>query len=415
MRLCFPQYFESKSRFLTYTIVRKVLVDAGHEVVNNMDGCDAVLFSMCDATEYRKLMQMRKRSRGNVLIVGGAYAFNFWSCKLQSDGVWVGEVFEMAECRTIDDLFESPHCFTGDGLPVASQRIDWDKVPVAQIAPKKCYYWGGVGCKNRCAFCFTSWTHRHQANSDARIKHARSIAKSRKLHLMVSSNEYDNDPGASTFDMLLRDYVNTPVNANVVRCGIEFATDETRGHNGKPVTENDIYHALQKAAHESVSLRLFHITGLDTVDEWDAYITAICSMLDRLEYRKLLNLGFNNLQYQNYTPLYRRRYEIDPSHYIDIHKTREWYDELRQHTRSVLVGAPSTFQHVCCRMGVELATTREQMEFWTAMMVNPNKKLTVDSAYSSLMDSGVLDTPRMILHPADGKITVDEHDTGKFR
>ena len=46
MRLCFPQYFESKSRFLTYTIVGKALTDAGHELSPTPDGCDAVLFSM---------------------------------------------------------------------------------------------------------------------------------------------------------------------------------------------------------------------------------------------------------------------------------------------------------------------------------------------------------------------------------
>lgn len=115
MKLCFPQYFESKSRFLSYTVVQSALVKAGHEVVYDMDGADAVLFSMCDAVEYRDLMKMRKRSAGKVLIVGGAFAFNFWSTKLYCDAVWVGEVYEMAACKTLDELLESPHCYTGGG------------------------------------------------------------------------------------------------------------------------------------------------------------------------------------------------------------------------------------------------------------------------------------------------------------
>ena len=68
---------------------------------------------------------------------------------------------------------------------------------------------------------------------------------------MVASNEYENDPGASTFDMLIKDYVSVPVRANVVRCGVEFATEGSRKTNGKPMTDNDLFHALQKAEREN--------------------------------------------------------------------------------------------------------------------------------------------------------------------
>ena len=409
MRLCFPQYFESKSRFLTYTVVAKALTDAGHELVPTDDECDAVLFSICDATEFRQLVRCRRDHPGKALVVGGAFAFNFWPCSLYADGVWVGEVYDMADCRTVDDLLSSPHCYTGgDELPVASQRIEWQDVPVAQIAPKKAYYWGGNGCKNKCRFCFTSWTRPHAVNSPMRIKRAQQMCKRRGLHLMVASNEYENDPGSPTFDMLLRDYVTTPVKANVVRCGVEFATEDSRKRNGKPMSDNDLFHALQKAEREGVSLRLFHITGWDEREDWERYISMWCDMLDRQPYHRLLNLGFNNLQYQNYTPLYRERRGIDPARYITHRDTRRWYDELRQHAKSVLIGAPSTFQHVCCRMGVELSRTREQSEFWQSMMVDPNKKLTVDASYAALMDTGVLDTPMLKVNHRTGQISVIE-------
>ena len=407
MKFCFPQYFESKSRFLTYTVVAKALTDAGHELSPTDDGCDAVLFSICDATEFRQLVKCRKEHPEKVLIVGGAFAFNFWACKLYADGVWVGEVYEMAECKTLENLLGSVHCYTGGArLPIASQRIDWGRVPVAQIAPKKAYYWGGNGCKNKCKFCFTSWTRPHETNSSARIAAAQQMCKKRGLHLMVASNEYENDPGASTFDMLIKDYVSVPVRANVVRCGVEFATEGSRKTNGKPMTDNDLFHALQKAEREKVSLRLFHIAGLNTLQEWEAYIEMWCSFLDAQPYNRLLNLGFNNLQYQNYTPLYRDRKQIDPAKYITHKVTRHWYDELRMHTKSVLIGAPSTFQHVCCRMGVELPQTKEQSEFWQSMMVDPNKKLTVDSAYKALFDSEVLDTPELKVNHRTGQISI---------
>ena len=234
------------------------------------------------------------------------------------------------------------------------------------------------------------------------------MCRKRGLHLMVTSNEYENDPGASTFDMLLRDYVKAPVRANVVRCGVEFATEGSRARNGKPVTDEEIFRAVQKAERENVSLRLFHITGYDPLEDWERYISMWCGMLDRTGYHRLLNLGFNNLQYQNYTPLYRERRDIDPSRYITKDKTREWFYELQRHTRSVLLTPPSTFQHVCCRMGLELSRTREQSEFWQRMSVDPNHRLTVDSAYAALMDTGVLDTPMLRVDHGTGEIRVIE-------
>lgn len=409
MRLCFPQYFESKARFLAYTVVAKALMDAGHELSPTDDGCDAVLFSICDATEFRKLARCRKEHPGKTLIVGGAFAFNFWACSLYADGVWVGEVYDMADCQTIDDLLASPHCYTGgDELPVSSTRIDWARVPVAQIDKKKCYYWGGNGCKNKCRFCFTSWTRPHDVNSQARIKRAQQMCAKRGLHLMVTSNEYENDPGAKTFDMLLTDYVKTPVGGNLVRLGIEFATEQTRRQNGKPMSDNDIFHAVQKAESENVALRLFHIAGLDTRDDWERYINTWCDMLDRAGYHRLLTLGFNNLQYQNYTPFYRDRKDIDPSRYIEKAVTREWFYRLQGHTKSVLITPPSTFQHVCCRMGVELSRTKDQSEFWQSMMAAPNKKLTVQQAYDALFDSGVLDTPMLKVSHKTGEISIVE-------
>lgn len=409
MKLCFPQFYESKSRFLSYTVVAKALMRAGHEVVPTEDGCDAVLFSICDATEFRRLVRCRREHPGKTLVVGGAFAFNFWACSLYADGVWVGEVYDMADCRTVDELLSSPHCYTGgDELPVASQRIDWAHVPVAQISKKSCYYWGGNGCKNKCRFCFTSWTRPHDVNSPMRIRRAQQMCRKRGLHLMVSSNEYENDPGSSTFDMLLKDYVTTPVKANVVRLGVEFATEAERRRVGKPMSDNDIFHALQKAERENVSLRLFHIAGMEPTERWDEYIDKIGGMLDMVGYHRLLTLGFNNLQYQNYTPLYRERRKIDPSRYITRDTTKGWFYRLQRHTKSVLLTPPSTFQHVCCRMGVELARTAEQSEYWQSMMVDPNHKLTVDSAYESLLDTGVLDTPMLRVDHKTGVIRAVE-------
>lgn len=139
MRLYFPQYFESASRFMTYTIVQRIMAGAGHAIVERPDGADAALYSMCDVTEMPGLIKLRREVGSLPIIVGGAFAFNFWSAAIYADIVWLGEVFEMAECETLDDLTNSPHSYRmgQQRMPTAATRIDWDKVPVCQIAPKK--------------------------------------------------------------------------------------------------------------------------------------------------------------------------------------------------------------------------------------------------------------------------------------
>lgn len=411
MRYAFPQYYESKSRFMTYALVYRALVNAGHTVVADAGDCDAVLCSLCDVTEYGYLQRLRA-STDKPIIVGGAFAFNYWSAILCCNAVWIGEVFDFAACASLTDVYESVHCYTGDAnkLLAASQRIDWSVAPVCQIAPGKCYYLGGVGCKNKCRFCFTSWTHQHEVNSQARIISARRVAKEQKMHLMVVSNEYDaGDIGGTTRDMLLTDYIAEPVRgASFVRCGIEFATEESRRRNGKAIMDAQIVAALRKANDDNVSLRFFHISGYDRIEDWDRYIGWIAATLRSAPNNRLVHLMFNNLQYQNYTPLYAERRSIDPSRYIDINTTRAWYDTLRQSSRHVLVGAPSPFQHVACRMGVELSSSRDQLDYWLSMSKDPARKLSVDAAYRALFDTDVFNTARRAMNTNTGEIrTVD--------
>ena len=403
MRLAFPQYFTARARFLAYVVVAKALIRAGHTLTDDVSDCDAVLYSMCDVMEYPGLVKLRGQT-DRPLVVGGSYAYHFRSALLYADAVWVGECYEMADCRTLDELLSHPSCYTGGRLPRASTLIRWEEVPVAQIAPRKAYYWGGQGCKGKCGFCLTSWTHPHQVNTPARLAAAKRTAKEHGLHLMICANEYSQAEGGRTQDMLLRDYLRTPVQSGFVRLGVEFATEESRRRTGKPISDQELAAAIRKMARERVSLRLFHISGWDSRQDWEDYIERLAGVLDECRPGRLLHLMFNNLQYQNYTPLYRRRREIDPERYLDFRDTRRFFDRLRMATPHVLVGAPSPFQHVAARMGVELATDRGQVDFWRRCLTAGARKLTVDEAYRTLFSSGVLDTPELRMDFRSGEI-----------
>jgi len=406
MIYAFPQYFEAKSRFQTYTVVCKALQAAGHTVTDDIEHCDLVAVSLCDVLDMKYLRKVRGMTKKPVL-AGGAFTYNYWAAAVYADYVWIGEVFDMAECRTLNELGDSPHCYTpgSNKALYASWRVDWDACPVVQIKKGSAYYWAGVGCKNKCAFCLTSWTHQHLMNSEQNCRAARRAAKAKGCHLMMTSNEYDVDNDNPTKDMLLTDYLKQRVTGSFVRCGVEFALEETRKRKGKPITKNELYHAIQKMNVDNISLRLFHITGYEPREAWETYISDLCKMVQRSPNKRLLHLMFNNLQYQNYTPLYKERHDIDETRYTTHEDTKRWYDQLRQYSQHVLVGAPSPFQHVACRMGQELATTLEQEEYWQKMM-GRKSKYTASEFKKALFDSGVLETEERHIAFKTGEIRI---------
>ena len=399
MRYSFPQ-LQTATRFQTYNVVRRALVDAGHIVSPNIEtDCDAVLYSACDVLDMRGLRKLRKQT-DKPIIVGGAFAYNYWSAILYSDIVWIGEIFNFAKLNNLADIANSECAFTGTRKQlIADQYIDWCKIPITQISKYKAYYWAGVGCKNHCHFCFTSWTHSKQENSPQAISRAVSECSSRRIHLMLTANFYENDPindpKTNTRDFLLQDYLLRPVAAQLIRCGIEFAREDTRKLLGKEISKNDIFAAIQKMDRDNTALRLFHITGYEPLSDWEFYIDDLAKMLSRCPNRRLLHLMFNNLQYQNYTPLYSERRKIDPEKYADFHLTKIWYDKLRQYSTHILVSAPSPFRHVACRMGLELSRNREQAEYW--LRAFSRKAFTTQEAYTALFTTGIMDTPRVVL------------------
>lgn len=404
MNLYFPQYINAKSRFMTWTLVHKVL-GRKHVMVDTQDDADLVIFSLCDVLEMWDLYRQKPAFKKPVL-AGGAYAFNYWSLGLLAEFVWIGEVFDLSDCSTIDEIANSPHCYYAGKTETlyASQRIEWAQVPICQIDPKRSYYWGGVGCKNYCKFCFTKWTHEHQTNSQQRISAAVAEAKRRKLHLMTVSNQYDENNDNPTRDMLIVDYLKRPIKANMLRLGIEFPNEETRAYMGKPITDDQIFAAIQKSNVDGLSMKWFHITGWNDISDWEKYIEMIARMFERCQNRRMIQFEFNNLEYQNYTPLYDHRRLINPDNYVDYHVIKEWRNVVRSYTPRLLFGNPSPFQHAATRMGVYMSRQRDQLEFWLKMMAKKSK-LPKSVYYKSLMDTGVMDTPKRVMNFKTGEIT----------
>jgi radical SAM superfamily enzyme YgiQ (UPF0313 family) len=242
---------------------------------------------------------------------------------IYSDYVWIGHIFEFLDLQTVDDIAGSIHTYYKGKkeLTVMSNEIRFNEAPILQVNTRLFYYWGGVGCKNKCRFCVTSWTERHQAQSRLvdKIEHVRRKVGSHGS-VKVISNEYAEAIERSKVqDMMLQDYLNidhASGKQTKIRLGVEFATEEARKKNGKPMTDADIRLAIKKAGQFNHELQLFCITGLNTREEWFQFVENCIPEDDRLRPRVFIK--FTNLDYQQKTPLWKDAKKVNFDNYFDM-------------------------------------------------------------------------------------------------
>jgi hypothetical protein len=289
-----------------------------HELieVSAIDKKTIILVSICTLDSIPVLRTIRKKHPENIIITGGQFAFNFPVCLIYSDYCNVGEGFEFLRCKSLDEA-KKLKCFTWKGkgeIVEPSSLIDWPMVPACQTKQGIYYYWKGVGCRNKCGFCFTSWTKNRQENDQRRVQGVANMVKSKGSGLILISNEYDDDTEVKVKDMMLKQFLKIPLkegNPKLIRLGIEFPTEEARKKYGKPFTNDEFYQALDKAADEMKDLNLFFITGLTPLEDINNLLTGY----KRYGTKPKIFVKLTNITYQQYTPIHAERLNIHIEHY----------------------------------------------------------------------------------------------------
>jgi len=284
--------------------------------VEDIDGDTIILVSICTLDSIPPLKKIRAKYPDNLIITGGQFAFNFPTLLIYSDLCVVGEGFEALKCKSLKEL-KALKCVAWKGkeeLIEPSAFIDWKYVPACQTKQGIYYYWKGVGCRNKCGFCFTSWTKKHQENDQRRVKAAAAAVKKKGSGLILISNEYDDDVAVKVKDMMLKQFMETKLpagNPKLIRLGIEFATEEIRKKYGKPFTNEVFYSALDKAAEEMKDLNLFFITGLEPLQK----VTDLLTSYKRMGTKPKIFVKLTNINYQQYTPIHKERFNINIDNY----------------------------------------------------------------------------------------------------
>lgn len=355
----------------TYGLIRHLCDYYGHSLMARPEDADMILVSLCDVTLFPDLAKIRSQHPRAKIAVGGHFAFFFKACALFADYVCVGQGFEFFACQSEEEIRSLPCVYyhgrdTKANPIVANQKILWRLCPVIQVSTKSFYYFAGVGCKNKCRFCFTSWTHRHELNNPALVRNAGKMIGS-KGNLTLISNEYADDFGIGNNkvrvrDVMLRDFLKERrKTVQLVRVGLEFATEASRRRLGKPFSDDELFEAIRHAGRLGVGLQLFCIGGIDTHDEWADLFSRVP---EDYRFSPRVFFKFTNLEYQMFTPLFAERHKIDPGRYLTARCRDRFFREAGSKNKRVRMFPVASPALSFWRMGISLSTTLEQFNLF---------------------------------------------------
>jgi hypothetical protein len=313
-------YFYEESKGLqTYTVgVLKYLASINnHIIVDNVKDCDIILISLNDIFSIYALEKLRIENLNKTIVAGGHAAVHFKLLSIFANYVWIGHGFDFFKLNSLDEIKQSKHVYCKDKdreVIESNQNIEWNNVPIIKQSNKSVYYWSGVGCKNKCHFCLTSWTNKHNNNKNINIIKACNIANNKKYNINLVSNEYSDNYNikvkSHVKDMMISDVDKLKVkDVNMIRCGVEFAEESNRKKYGKYFTNEQFNNFIYKAHELKIELNAFCITGIDSIEQWKEFFLQL-PIIDKLTPRVIFK--FTTLEILQHTPLYNKRFELFP-------------------------------------------------------------------------------------------------------
>jgi hypothetical protein len=313
-------FYPQTKDIVEYTIIvlRTLIKFYGHQEVDPIDA-DILLLSVCDVTQICFVERIRLQYPDKKICVGGHAAVYYKLFSLFSDYINIGQGFDFFKCKSEDEIKELPGVYHKDKfeLLIPSTFIDWAIVPCSNVTTGAWYYWGAIGCKNKCKYCLTSWTNPHQQNDPLRIESVRRKIK----NVTIVTNDSDSVGKRMTQSIMLRDFLIADLKKYAVyRIGVEFATEENRRKYGKFFTNDDFYFTIKKAIRYGVRLKLFFISGIDTYKNWESLFDGIAQVYIKGRF----DLKFTNICYEMFTPIKKERYNINIDNMFNTQKSKKF-------------------------------------------------------------------------------------------
>jgi hypothetical protein len=297
--------------------LREILRHYGHSLVMSEDA-DIIGITVCDVNDVAFVRKLRDQFPSKKIAIGGHAAVYYKLFLPFVDFINIGHGFEFFRCQSIYEITALNCVVSHTSTPpyYASEVIDWTLFPIANVTKQQRYYVGAFGCKNKCKFCLTSWTHKHQRNPYAQA----ALAKYPNITLV--SNDSEGTQDRMTQSITATDFIkrHTLKKYGIYRIGIEFATEQQRKKYGKPFDDALFIEIFKKAIKYGVRLKLFCISGISTKDEWDALFSKIPTIYSTTG----IEVKFTNLNYEMFVPLRSDRENLSPDNFFDSKSTKQF-------------------------------------------------------------------------------------------
>ncbi len=344
-------FYQQTKDIVEYTIsvLRALIKKYGHTETTPNDA-DVILISVCDINQILFVEKIRKQYSDKKICVGGHAAIYWKLFSLFADYINIGQGFEFFKAQTLQEIESLPCVWVNGKKELSSSTlIDWSIVPCANVTTGQYYYWGAVGCKNRCKFCLTSWTNPHQQNDQRRIESIRQKIK----NVTIVTNDSDAVGKRMTQSIMLKDFLKANLKKYAVyRLGVEFATEDNRKKYGKPFTDDQFCEMIDRAVKYGVRLKIFCISGIDEYDDWNKLFFKIYPVYVKGHF----DLKFTNICYEMFTPIKKERYDLSLDKMFDTERSREFC--LKHKTRCWPLAPLPTAS--------KAATVIKNMLIWTA-------------------------------------------------
>ncbi|MCS7135352.1 MAG: hypothetical protein NZ893_02850, partial [Candidatus Aenigmarchaeota archaeon] len=278
---------------------------------------------------------------------------------------------------------------------VWSDKVEWDLVPYVLMGDKL-LLWAEKGCNRLCRYCSTSWTDKHERNTEENFERAKIYCEKNKKLLHLVQNEFDGDitERVSFLSITVRRYLQNwglIRRGATVRIGIEFINENVRRKYipGKFFTDEEFMELFHRAMNAKHNLRLFCITGVESAEDWFNFFEE----LPELDFKTSVLFKFTPITHVMFTPFFKKRFEVDFNNYIDRERHAEWYmrNLNRAWWRTVIGGV---FEGVY-RTAIQLCENIEELRWLNKIKMS---EMSEEKKVNEVIDSDVYkrDYQRMV-------------------
>lgn len=279
---------------------------------------EVIFYSVYDPLDVINLRAIRKRNRKTLIIAGGIECFSPGYLVPYADFACAGEGFGFLRdfpSTSVEDLStwaEKQKNIVGLGqigkILEPDFYIPWSELPAVKVGKNVHYYLVSRGCRNKCAFCATSWLNPNVQHPAPNMAVLGGMAKQEGIHkkaVYLIGNDTGDFPtpywSKAAASVSVKKFLANPEQFRkrmLLHIGIEGTTEKQRQLYGKPISSEEIRTLFHITKNFKINIVLFFIVQ----QPWDMSEFLAAIPYDTDAYPRV-TLKFTQLSPTPWTPM----------------------------------------------------------------------------------------------------------------